>query len=64
MIGTRTLRAVDYLRVSTEEQKKGYGVPRQSRKTTRHIALKQWAHVGTYKDEGSPALWRLPTVAI
>lgn len=51
-VGARTLRAVDYLRVSTEEQKKGYGVARQSRKTTRHIALKQWAHVGTYKDEG------------
>ncbi|MEU1520182.1 recombinase family protein [Streptomyces sp. NPDC005811] len=50
--GTRTLRAVDYLRVSTEEQKKGYGVARQSRKTTRHIALKQWTHVGAYKDEG------------
>ncbi|MBJ6639863.1 recombinase family protein [Streptomyces sp. DHE7-1] len=48
----RTLRAVDYLRVSTEDQKKGYGVARQSRKTTRHIALKQWQHVGTYKDEG------------
>ncbi|MFL4906342.1 recombinase family protein [Streptomyces sp. MMS24-I2-30] len=52
MVRTRTLRAVDYLRVSTEEQKKGYGVARQSRKTTRHIALKQWAHVGTYKNEG------------
>lgn len=52
MASTRTLRAVDYLRVSTEEQKKGYGVARQSRKTTRHIALKQWAHAGTYKDEG------------
>ncbi|PZH10603.1 recombinase [Streptomyces sp. NTH33] len=49
---TRALRAVDYLRVSTEEQKKGYGVARQSRKTVRHIALKQWHHVGTYKDEG------------
>ncbi|AJF66732.1 transposase [Streptomyces vietnamensis] len=31
------MRAVDYLRVSTEEQKKGYGVARQSRKATRHI---------------------------
>ncbi|MFD5699550.1 recombinase family protein [Streptomyces lasiicapitis] len=50
--GARTLRAVDYLRVSTEEQKKGYGVARQSKKTTRHIAAKGWAHVGTYKDEG------------
>ncbi|MCG0066090.1 MULTISPECIES: recombinase family protein [Streptomyces] len=51
-VNARTLRAVDYLRVSTEDQKKGYGVARQSRKTTRHIALKQWQHVGTYKDEG------------
>ncbi|MGP9019249.1 recombinase family protein [Streptomyces sp. BR1] len=51
-VGTRTLRAVDYLRVSTEDQKKGYGVARQRRKTTRHIALKEWSHVGTYKDEG------------
>lgn len=50
--GTRTLRAVDYLRVSTEEQTKGYGVARQSRKTLRHIVLKQWTHVATYKDEG------------
>ncbi|MFD8128326.1 recombinase family protein [Streptomyces mirabilis] len=50
--GTRALRAVDYLRVSTEEQKKGYGVARQSRKTLRHIALKQWTHIATYKDEG------------
>ncbi|MFF0556186.1 recombinase family protein [Streptomyces sp. NPDC004266] len=50
--GAHTLRAVDYLRVSTEEQRKGYGVARQSRETTRLIALKQWTHVGTYKDEG------------
>ncbi|MFJ1556901.1 recombinase family protein [Streptomyces mirabilis] len=50
--GTRALRAVDYLRVSTEEQKKGYGVARQSRKTLRHIALKRWTHIATYKDEG------------
>lgn len=50
--GTRALRAVDYLQVSTEEQKKGYGVARQSRRTVRHIAVKQWSHVGTYKDEG------------
>ncbi|MEU1594414.1 recombinase family protein [Streptomyces sp. NPDC005708] len=48
----RTLRAVDYLRISTEEQKKGYGVARQSRKTVRHIAVKHWQHVATYKDEG------------
>lgn len=50
--GTPRLRAVDYLRVSTEEQRKGYGVARQSRKTTSHIVAKTWDHVGTYQDEG------------
>lgn len=49
---TQTLRAVTYLRVSTEEQKKGYGVARQNTKTTRHVTRKGWEHVGTYKDEG------------
>ncbi|MEV2253045.1 recombinase family protein [Streptomyces sp. NPDC050147] len=48
----RTLRAVSYLRVSTEEQKRGYGVARQATKTNRHIACKEWEHVDTYKDEG------------
>jgi DNA invertase Pin-like site-specific DNA recombinase len=42
---------VAYLRVSTEEQVKGYGVARQETKTTRHIARKGWEHVGAYKDE-------------
>ncbi|MFB7248681.1 recombinase family protein [Streptomyces populi] len=51
-VGTHALRAVDHLRVSTEEQKKGYGVARQSWKTLRHIALKQWTHIATYKGEG------------
>lgn len=50
--GTVALRAVDYLRVSTDEQKRGYGVARQSRKTFQHIALRQWTHIATYKDEG------------
>ncbi|MEU6232489.1 recombinase family protein [Kitasatospora sp. NPDC047058] len=48
----RALRAVDYLRVSTEEQKLGYGIASQARKNSRHIANKGWDHVGTYKDEG------------
>ncbi|MFF4818103.1 recombinase family protein [Kitasatospora sp. NPDC001309] len=46
------LRAVDYLRVSTEEQAKGYGIQYQGRKTTTHIGRKGWDHVGTYVDEG------------
>ncbi|WP_107426682.1 recombinase family protein [Streptomyces albireticuli] len=48
----RRLRAVDYLRVSTEEQKKGFGVAKQGRKTARHMARKDWDHVGTYIDDG------------
>lgn len=47
-----TLRAVDYLRVSTEDQAKGYGIAYTGKKTTKYIALKGWKHVGTYADEG------------
>ncbi|MFD5492222.1 recombinase family protein [Streptomyces sp. NPDC127091] len=46
------LRAVDYLRVSTEEQVKGYGIAYTGKRTKKHIANKQWDHVGTYADEG------------
>jgi len=46
------LRAVDYLRVSTEEQMNGYGIDDQGKRTKRHIERKDWDHVGTYKDEG------------
>ncbi|MEV8605038.1 recombinase family protein [Streptomyces griseoviridis] len=49
---TAQLRAVDYLRVSTEEQTKGYGITYTGKKTTRHISSKRWAHVGTFRDEG------------
>ncbi|MCX4753405.1 recombinase family protein [Kitasatospora purpeofusca] len=45
-------RAVDYLRVSTEEQRLGYGIASQARKNSRHIADKGWAHISTYADEG------------
>lgn len=51
-VAGRTLRAVDYLRVSTEEQRKGYGVASQGRKTAKYIASKQWEHVDTYVDDG------------
>ncbi|MCC3765986.1 recombinase family protein [Streptomyces sp. UNOC14_S4] len=47
-----TLRAVDYLRVSTEEQKKGYGIAYTGKKTSKYILGKGWKHVGTYSDEG------------
>lgn len=46
------LRAVDYLRVSTEEQVKGYGIAAAGRKTTGYIERKGWAHAGTFADEG------------
>ncbi|MCX5014311.1 recombinase family protein [Streptomyces sp. NBC_00555] len=47
-----TLRAVDYLRVSTQSQAKGYGIAHTGRNTSRHIAGKGWEHVGTYADQG------------
>lgn len=47
-----TLRAVDYLRVSTEDQAKGYGITYTGKKTTKYIEKKGWAHVETYADEG------------
>ncbi|MFJ7910240.1 recombinase family protein [Kitasatospora sp. NPDC096204] len=43
---------MEYLRVSTEEQRKGYGIASQGKKTSGLIARKTWDHVGTYKDEG------------
>jgi DNA invertase Pin-like site-specific DNA recombinase len=46
------LRAVDYLRVSTEEQVKGYGIEAGGKRTKRYIDKKGWDHVGTFKDPG------------
>ncbi|MFD5101264.1 recombinase family protein, partial [Streptomyces albidochromogenes] len=46
------LRAVDYLRVSTEEQTNGYGISYTGKRTKAHIANKGWSHAGTYADEG------------
>lgn len=46
------LRAVDYLRISTEDQAKGYGVSYTGKRTAKYITKKAWDHVGTYVDEG------------
>ncbi|MFE9660338.1 recombinase family protein [Streptomyces sp. NPDC005955] len=46
------LRAVDYLRVSTEEQTKGYGIAYTGKRTAAHIARKGWDHVDTFVDDG------------
>ncbi|MEE4590954.1 recombinase family protein [Streptomyces sp. DSM 41524] len=43
---------MDYLRVSTEEQTKGYGIAYAGKKTTAYIERKDWDHLGTFKDEG------------
>ncbi len=51
-IAPARLRAVDYLRVSTAEQRKGYGIAYTGKKTVRHIEKKNWEHVNTYADEG------------
>lgn len=50
--GPGALRAVDYLRVSTEEQTQGYGIAYTGRLTKAHIEKKQWVFVRTYADEG------------
>jgi DNA invertase Pin-like site-specific DNA recombinase len=47
------LRAVAYLRVSTEEQKKGYGIAYSGKRVVKCIAEKGWALVGVYADEGA-----------
>ncbi|MFF4835122.1 recombinase family protein [Streptomyces sp. NPDC001315] len=48
----QTLRAVDYLRVSTEQQKQGYGISYSGKKTAKYILSKGWDHVDAFKDEG------------
>lgn len=46
------LRAVAYLRVSTEDQAKGYGIAYTGKRTVRYVERKGWALLGTYADEG------------
>ncbi|MYX07751.1 recombinase family protein [Streptomyces sp. SID8375] len=50
------LCAVDYLRVSTEEQAKGYGIAYTGKRTAKYIEKKGWIHVDTYSDEISGSL--------
>ncbi|WP_338695157.1 recombinase family protein [Streptomyces sp. Q6] len=50
--GPGQLRAVAYLRVSTEEQLKGYGIDYSGKRVVRRIAERGWAFVGVYADEG------------
>ncbi|MFF3363617.1 recombinase family protein [Streptomyces misionensis] len=45
---------MDYLRVSTEQQRQGYGISYSAKKTAKYIAAKGWEHVDTFKDEGVP----------
>ncbi|MFE3143412.1 transposase [Streptomyces scopuliridis] len=51
-ISLRWLRAVDYLRVSTDDQAQGYGISYTGKRTAEHIKTKGWDHVGTFADEG------------
>ncbi|MFF5338131.1 recombinase family protein [Streptomyces sp. NPDC013181] len=55
------LRAVDYLRVSTAEQAKGYGIAYTGRRTAAYVAGKGWTHVGTFVDEAASGTrpWKL-----
>lgn len=46
------LRAALYLRVSTEEQRKGYGVTYSGKRAVKHIAKKGWALVDVFVDDG------------
>lgn len=47
-----TLRAVGYLRVSTEEQTKGYGIAYGYDAVTEYSEEKGWEYVDTFRDEG------------
>jgi DNA invertase Pin-like site-specific DNA recombinase len=51
-VQSQQLRAVAYLRVSTEEQKKGYGIDYTGKRVVRHLAKKGWRLVDTFADEG------------
>ncbi|MGV9698959.1 recombinase family protein [Streptomyces sp. NPDC003470] len=46
------LRAVAYLRVSTEDQRKGYGIAYTGKRVVKHIARKDWALTNVFADEG------------
>lgn len=46
------LRAVCYLRVSTEEQLKGYGISYADKRTKEYVEKKSWGYVDTFEDGG------------
>jgi DNA invertase Pin-like site-specific DNA recombinase len=46
------LRAVAYLRVSTEEQTHGYGIAYTAKRITRYVSAKGWELVESFADEG------------
>ncbi|CAL9370317.1 recombinase family protein [Streptomyces sp. enrichment culture] len=46
------LRAVAYLRVSTEDQAKGYGISYTEKKVLKYFEKKGYEHVHTFADEG------------
>lgn len=48
----RPIRAVAYLRVSTEEQAKGYGIGYTKKKVLSYFERKGYEHVDTFADEG------------
>jgi DNA invertase Pin-like site-specific DNA recombinase len=49
---SRRLRAADYLRVSTEEQRGGYGIASQARRNRRFVDSRGWEHLDSYTAEG------------
>ncbi|WP_079074898.1 recombinase family protein [Streptomyces atriruber] len=51
-ISAPAVRAVDYLRVSTDQQVDGYGIAYTGDETAAYIARKGWVKVDTFKDEG------------
>jgi DNA invertase Pin-like site-specific DNA recombinase/transposase len=55
-VAGKQLRAVDYLRVSTEDQAKGYGIAYTGKRTAAHITRKGWAHV---EGESGTLPWEL-----
>ncbi|MFD3941781.1 recombinase family protein [Streptomyces sp. NPDC058579] len=52
VVPSRPLRAVAYLRVSTEEQAKGYGIAYNAKKMLAYFKEKGYLHIETFADEG------------
>ncbi|MFD6250324.1 recombinase family protein, partial [Streptomyces roseolus] len=52
LTAARTLRAVAYVRVSTEEQVKGYGLEAGEELALDYVEDQGWEHIDTFKDEG------------